>query len=50
MMGKPAHDSEPSAAGRERDSDRAATKVHLVGGGIASLAVSVFLIREGEVL
>ncbi len=50
MMGKPAHDPEPSVAGRGRDSDRAATKVYLVGGGIASLAAAVFLIRDDDVL
>ncbi|MGP0068613.1 MAG: oleate hydratase [Isosphaeraceae bacterium] len=49
-MGKPAHDPEPSVAGRGRDSDRAATKVYLVGGGIASLAAAVFLIRDDDVL
>ena len=49
-MGKPAHDSEPSAAGRERDSDRAATKDLPVGGGVPPLAGSVVLIRDGEVL
>ncbi len=35
---------------REGSSDRSATKVYLVGGGIASLAAAVFLIRDGNVL
>jgi oleate hydratase len=29
--------------------DRSSAKVHLVGGGIASLAVAAFLIRDGDV-
>ncbi len=37
-------------AGRHDNSDRAATKVYLVGGGIAALAAAVFLIRDGDVL
>ena len=44
------HNPKPSVAGREGHSDRAATKVYLVGGGIASLAAAVFLIRDGNVL
>jgi len=35
---------------RDGSSDRSATKVYLVGGGIASLAAAVFLIRDGNVL
>ena len=48
-MGRTVHDPEPLVAGREEDSDRGATKVYLVGGGIASLAAAVFLIRDGDV-
>ena len=29
--------------------DRSATKVYLVGGGIASMAAAVFLIRDGDI-
>ncbi len=32
------------------NADRSATKVYLVGGGIASLAAAVFMIRDGDVL
>jgi oleate hydratase len=35
-------------AGR-KDTDRSATKVYLVGGGIASLAAATFMIRDGDV-
>jgi oleate hydratase len=36
------------AAGHGRDfADRSATKVHLVGGGIGSLAAAAFMIRDG---
>ena len=49
-MGKAAHDPQPSCATRGHNLDRAATKVYLVGGGIASLAAAVFLIRDGDVL
>ena len=30
--------------------DRSATKVYLVGGGIASMAAAVFMIRDGDIL
>jgi len=35
---------------RDNNSDRSASKVYVVGGGIASLAAAVFLIRDGNVL
>jgi len=46
-MERDVHNPKPSVAGRE---DHSATKVYLVGGGIASLAAAVFLIRDGNVL
>jgi oleate hydratase len=41
--------SGPSAI-RSESADRSATKVYLVGGGIASLAAAAFMIRDGDVL
>ncbi len=35
---------------RSKGADRSATKVYLVGGGIASLAAAAFLIRDGDIL
>ena len=49
-MATDAHNAQVPAAGRDDHPDRAATKVYLVGGGIASLAAAVFLIRDGDVL
>ena len=49
-MGTAVNDPGLSASARELENARAATKVHLVGGGIASLAAAVFLIRDGDVL
>jgi len=43
MMGRAVHDPATSIA------DRAETKIYLVGGGIASLAAAVFLIRDGDI-
>ena len=34
---------------RSNGADRTSTKVHLIGGGIASLAAAVFMIRDGDV-
>ena len=50
MMARDAHNPKPAFAGREDHSDLAATRVCLVGGGIASLAAAVFLVRDGNVL
>jgi oleate hydratase len=50
MMDNGVHDPEPLVAGSPHDSDRAETRVYLVGGGIASMAAAVFLIRDGDVL
>ncbi len=48
-MTKAGNDAGLSRSGREPDVNRAGTKVYLVGGGIASLAAAVFLIRDGGV-
>ena len=40
----------PLVTGRDHEPDRSETKVYLVGGGVASLAAAVFLIRDGDVL
>jgi oleate hydratase len=40
--------SDPSVAS-PKGNDRSATKVYLVGGGIASLAAAAFMIRDGDV-
>jgi oleate hydratase len=37
-------------ANADHSVDRSTTKVYLVGGGIASLAAAVFMIRDGDVL
>ncbi len=34
---------------RSNGADRTSTKVHLIGGGIASLAAAVFMIRDGDI-
>jgi oleate hydratase len=40
--------SDTSVAGRQ-SVDRSATKVYLVGGGMASMAAAAFMIRDGDV-
>ena len=42
-------DSDPSVT-RPNRVDRSATKVYLVGGGIASMAAAAFMIRDGDIL
>ena len=43
-------DTKSAVLAREVDFDRAETKFYLVGGGIASLAAAVFLIRDGNII
>ncbi|MGI4955215.1 MAG: oleate hydratase, partial [Janthinobacterium lividum] len=38
-----------NAKSRREDMDRAPPKVFLIGGGIASMAAAVFMIRDGDV-
>jgi oleate hydratase len=49
MMARAVHDPEESPVGRPDDDNRDGTKVYLVGGGIASMAAAVFLIRDGDI-
>ena len=41
--------SNPSVV-RSNGADQSTAKVYLVGGGIASLAAAVFMIRDGDIL
>ncbi len=50
ILANSAYDHAPSVNGRDHTPDRALTRVYLVGGGIASMAAAVFLIRDGDVL
>jgi len=47
-MGHADHAADPSAT-RHAGADRSTAQVYLVGGGIASLAAAVFMIRDGDV-
>ena len=48
--GQPCWRHEIGRLAREVDFDRAETKFYIVGGGIASLAAAVFLIRDGNII
>ena len=43
------HHASDLTVARQDHADRSATKVYLIGGGVASMAAAVFMIRDGDV-